>query len=179
MLRLFIALPVPDPVAHALAALQRGVPGARWSPRSNLHVTLRFVGDLDEARAGELDEALGQITVPGFDMSVGRGGFFGGAQPHALHVHASGGEGLAALRRRCERACRDTGLAPNTRAYTPHVTLAYLSRAADPALAVQFEQVNALFSAGPWRADRFYLYSSRLTPRGSAYRIEAEYPLDG
>jgi 2'-5' RNA ligase len=179
MPRLFVSLPIPDPVAAALTPLQRGVPGAKWSPRENLHVTLRFVGEIDDAVARDLDEALGRIEMAPFALATGRAGFFGGAQPHALFMHVEGGEPLATLRRRCERACREVGLPPDTRAYLPHVTLAYLGRATDPALAIGFEKAHALHRAPPWTADRFLLQSSRPTARANLYRDEAEYPLTG
>jgi RNA 2',3'-cyclic 3'-phosphodiesterase len=177
MLRLFVSIPVPEPVGDALVPLQRAVPGARWSPRENFHLTLRFIGEVDEALAGDLDERLAAIAVAPFELSASRGGFFGGANPHALFVHVDGGEPLATLRRRCERACREVGLEADTRAYTPHVTLAYLGAGVEPALVHQFERVTALFRAGPWMADRFQLVSSHRGRGANLYRVEAEYPL--
>jgi RNA 2',3'-cyclic 3'-phosphodiesterase len=179
MLRLFAAIALPDEIAAALLPLQRAVPGAKWSPRENFHVTLRFMGAVDEPTAEELDMALARAQVAPFALRLGRAGFFGGTQPHALFVHADGGDPLSVLRGRAERACRDCGLEPDRRAYTPHATLAYLGRDVDPARVHAWERAHALFEAGPWTVDRFFLWSSHSGDGPSRYRLEAEYPLTG
>jgi RNA 2',3'-cyclic 3'-phosphodiesterase len=180
MLRLFVALPIPEEVTARVTPLQRGVPGARWSPSNNLHLTLRFLGDVDERVAEDVDTELGRISQAPFDIALKGAGFFGGERPHALWLGVEPNPALHLLRQRCEKACRTAGLAPDPRAFTPHVTIAYLDRSAEPARVFAFERNQSLNRAGPWTADRFHLYSSHLPARGpSQYRIEAEYPLTG
>ncbi len=179
MLRLFIALPVPDAIADRLVAIQRGVPGAQWRPREALHVTLRFVGEVDEPFAEELDHALAAIRQAPFEMRALGAGSFGGADPHSLFLHVDGGPALRALAGACDAACRRLGKPPERERYTPHVTLAYLRGGSDPARVFAFERNQSLFRAGPWIADRFHLYSSWLGKGPSRYEIEAEYPLMG
>lgn len=179
MLRLFAALPVPDFIADRAVAIQAGVPGARWSPRANLHVTLRFIGEVSEDVASDVDAALAGISHPPFSLQLGAAGWFGGDQPHALHLHVDGGEALRVLQKRCERACRTAGLAPVTASYTPHLTLAYLRSSTRLDRVMAFVRNQSLFRADPWIADRFYLYSSYMGSGPSQYRIEAEYPLLG
>ncbi len=179
MLRLFLALPVPDEVADRLVAIQRGVPGARWRQRETLHVTLRFVGEVSETVARDLDELVAEIRVAPFPVTVTGAGSFGGDQPDTLWMGIDGGEPLALLAQRCERACRKAGLAPEGRTYRPHVTIAYLRGGTDRARVLAFERNQSLFRAGPWIADRFGLYSSWLGKGPSTYIEEAQYPLEG
>jgi 2'-5' RNA ligase len=179
MLRLFVACPVPPFIADRATAIQAGVPGARWSPRENLHVTLRFCGDVDEAQAEDLDAALAGISQGPIRLELKGAGWFGGDRPHALHLHVDGGEPLRVLRGRVEKACRAAGLVADTGAYTPHLTLAYLREGADLDRVMAFVRNQSLFRADPWTADRFHLYSSHPGRGPSRYRIEAEYPLLG
>jgi 2'-5' RNA ligase len=177
--RLFAALAVPDDVAHRLSAVQRGVGGARWSPRENMHITLRFFGDVKEDQGEDLDAALEEVARAhaGFDMRLRGVGFFGGVEPRVLFAAAAPNRALSALAEGCERAARRAGLTPDARKFTPHVTLAYLTGAAlDRVIA--FERNHALYESEAWRVDGFGLYSSwqkRSAP--NLYRLEADYPL--
>jgi RNA 2',3'-cyclic 3'-phosphodiesterase len=180
MLRLFAALPIPDLVADAMTRTQTKLEGAKWSPQENLHITLRFIGDVDERKCEDIDSELGQIRMGGFEVSLAGAGHFGGQKPHALYLGVADNANLTRLNKDCERACRRAGLGPDPRAYTPHATVAYLPRhqAIEPVMA--FEARNALVASPAWIADRFYLYSSATSGSGpSRYRIEAEYPLLG
>jgi RNA 2',3'-cyclic 3'-phosphodiesterase len=180
MLKLFAALPLPDHIADAAVAAQRGFDGARWSPRENLHITLRFIGDVDERKAEDIDAELGAIRVAPFELALQGAGFFGHEEPHAMWFGVAANDSLAALQRACERACRRAGLEALPRAYTPHVTVCYLPRHLELAPVIAYQQRHALISSPSWIADRFYLYSSATQgPGPSRYRIEAEYPLVG
>src|SRR3982751_4100483 len=90
-IRLFAALDLPDDVAERLLALMKGVPMAKWRPRENLHLTLRFFGEVAEPVADEIDIALGEVAEANapFDLTLKAAGTFGGADPHALWVGAS------------------------------------------------------------------------------------------
>ena len=178
MLRLFAALPIPDNVAEQIVRVQWGLAGAKWSPRDNLHLTLRFLGDLDERQAEDVDAALGEIRVAPFDLEVSGIGFFGGDEPHAIWFGVKPNSTLLGLQKQCERACRRAGLPPDPRAYRPHVTICYLPRHFSVETVSAFQQNNNLVAAPAWQADRFYLYASRTQSRGpSRYSVEAEYPL--
>jgi RNA 2',3'-cyclic 3'-phosphodiesterase len=178
MLRLFAALPVPDTVAVQIGRVQRGLAGAKWSPRENLHVTLRFMGDVNERQAEDVDAALGEIRVAPFDLELASVGFFGGDEPHAIWLGLKASPILLNLQKQCERACRKAGLLPDPRAFTPHVTICYLPRHFPVANVINFQQDQNLFAAPTWTADRFYLFASRTQgPGPSRYSIEAEYPL--
>ena len=177
--RLFAALALPEDVAAQAARLQRGVGGARWSPRENLHLTLSFYGEAPEPQADELDAMLEHVALAraGFDLQLKGAGVFGGADPNALYLGVAPNAALMALAEACARAGRRTGLKPDARKYTPHVTLAYLRR---PEIdrVIGFVRTHALFASRAWRVDRFGLYSSQVRDQApSLYRLEAEYRL--
>lgn len=179
--RLFAAIDLPDDVAERLMALMKGVPGAKWRPRENLHLTLRFFGEVAEPVADDIDAELAQAaeaTAP-FDLQLKAAGAFGGADPHNLWIGAADNAALKKLAADCERAARRAGLAPEARKFAPHVTLAYLNRA--PLERVHaFESRLGLFESRPFRVDRFGLYSSHVRKSApSLYRLEAEYALNG
>ncbi|MEN0653458.1 MULTISPECIES: RNA 2',3'-cyclic phosphodiesterase [Hyphobacterium] len=176
-LRLFAALPVPDEIAERLVHLQKGVPGAKWSPRENFHITLKFFGDMDEATAEDLDAELACARVQPFQLALKGAGSFGKTDPHAIWIGVESHPSLMLLAQACDRAARRAGLVAEKRRYTPHVTLAYLKRT-EVERVLAFERRCALFSTPAFTVDRFCLYSSH--PRENApnlYRVEAEYPL--
>src|SRR5690606_25038077 len=110
-LRLFAALHLPDDVAERLMALMKGVPGAKWRPRENLHLTLRFFGEVTEPTADDIDAALGEVAEANtpFELQLKGAGAFGGAEPHALWIGAAENAALMKLAADCERAARRAG----------------------------------------------------------------------
>ena len=177
MIRLFAALPVPYDIAQPLLRRQQGIPRARWSPEENLHITLRFFGEVNEAVADELDLALGAITVPPFDLELqGVDAFGEGEAVRSVFARVTPCAGLDRLAAKCETAARKVGLAPELRNYRPHVTLAYLKRSPPDRVAAWLIGHNLLHSP-PWRADHFALYSSWSGPDGSQYEVERVYRL--
>jgi 2'-5' RNA ligase len=177
MIRLFAALPIPPEIAEGLARRQEGVPGARWSSAENLHLTLRFFGELPEMTAADLDEALAAVGGGGFDVELAGVGAFGEAQDvRSLWAGVTPSSALTQLAKRCETAARRCGLKPETRVFRPHVTLAYLKRAPAPKVAAWVQDHNLLRSPS-WRATWFGLYSSWRSEDGSRYELERTYPL--
>jgi 2'-5' RNA ligase len=177
MIRLFAALAIPSEIAAALARRQTGIDGARWRPAESLHVTLRFFGDIAENVARDLDGELSVIDAAPFEMELAGAGAFGdGREVHAIWAGVAENAALSRLAKACETAARRAGLKAESRAWRPHVTLAYL-RHADPAEVGAWVQANNLLRSPPFAVEAFGLYSSHSTKEGSAYRLEAEYPL--
>ncbi|MGD9814675.1 MAG: RNA 2',3'-cyclic phosphodiesterase [Hyphomonadaceae bacterium] len=178
-LRLFAALALPEDVADRLLALQKGVPGAKWRPRENLHLTLRYFGELQEPVADDLDSELAAVAdahAP-VEVQLKGAGAFGGADPHTLWIGVRESAALSALAAACERAARRVKLKPESRRFTPHVTLAYLS-AAPLDRVHSFEQRLGLFETRPFLVESFGLYSSHARKSApSLYKLEAEYAL--
>ena len=177
MIRLFTAVAVPAEIGQGLLSRQHGIEGARWRPLDAFHITLKFIGDVQETTARDLDEELQGIATPPFDLALQGVGHFGeGVEIHAVWAGVAETPDLRRLAKANEAAARRAGLKLETRLYTPHVTLAYLKRPSVPEVAAWI-QANNLLRSPPFRVDRFGLYSSWRTSEGSAYRLEAEYPL--
>jgi 2'-5' RNA ligase len=176
VIRLFLALALPDVVVAGLLAMQSGVPGARWSTREQLHLTLRFIGEVDERDADAIDEVLAGISVPRFELELKGVGAFGGKSPHALWAGIAPSEPLMHLHRKIESAIQRLGFPAEERKYTPHVTLARL-RGTPAGRVMDFLSDHALYASGPFQAKTFTLFSSRLTASGSRYVAERDYEL--
>ena len=175
--RLFATIGLPDAACDPLLALQAGLPGASWRPRENLHLTLRFFGDIDERQAEDLDFELAKIAAPAFELTLEGAGWFGRLEPHALWIGVGENPALISLQGKCERAARRAGLAPEQRKFLPHITLAYLDRTPVAKLA-KFTQGLGTFRSGPIEVTGFSLYASWLS-RGEAniYEPVTRYPL--
>ena len=177
-MRLFVALPVPDTVAQELMLLHGGVPGARWQSREQLHLTLRFIGEVDGRDARALDDALAAIDAPAFELQLHGVGQFGNKQPHTLWAAARRHEMLDHLQRKVDNAIRRVGQPQDGHKFMPHITLARL-RHAELEKVREWLTAHALFTSDQFSVDAFCLYSSKLTSDGSIYRIEQHYPLRG
>jgi len=177
MLRLFVALDLPEPVRDRLAGLQGGVPGARWVAPETMHLTLRFVGEVDDPTARDLDAALSRVDAPAFELSiVGVDCFEAQRKPQTLWAGVEAGPALAHLRDKVDRAAVAAGLGPDDRKFRPHVTLGRLKQAPRERVARWLAE-NGLLRLGPVAIDRFALYSSHLTADGPIYEELADYPL--
>jgi 2'-5' RNA ligase len=177
MIRLFAAVAIPPEIGEGLAWRQAGLPGARWRTGEQLHVTLRFFGDVAPRQAEDLDLELERIAANPFELVLAGAGSFGeGWRIDTLWAGLEPSEPLERLHGKCEAAARKVGLKPEARRYTPHVTLAYMGPAAEPKVAAWIAEHNLLKSP-PFRVDRFGLYSSVLSPSGSRYHLEREYRL--
>lgn len=177
MLRLFAAVEVPPDIAEELDRHQDELPGARWREPEQLHVTLRFFGDVPEPVADDLDAELSGVTGQPFDLTLAGSGAFGlGHQSRAVWAGVEPGAPLKQLASRCEAAARRAGLAPETRVFKPHVTLAYVKRS-DPENVAIWVRKHSLLRTAPFRVTWFGLYSSTLGSDGGAYTLQREYPL--
>lgn len=177
-LRLFLAIPIPAPIAERLALLEADVPGASWRTAEQFHLTLRFIGEVSEATARDIDLELGRITAAPFEISLADAGSFGGREPTALWAGVTAPPDLQRLAASCETAIRNAGLPPEPRKYKPHVTIAYLHGTFDTEVA-HFLQDASAFRTDPFWVDHFAMYSSHSTRAGSHYREQAVYPLIG
>ncbi len=175
-MRLFVAIALPDDVAASLAFIQAGCPGARWQAREQLHLTLRFIGEVDGREAVAIDDALRMIAAPPFRLELKGTGEFGGRNAHALWAGVHASEPLLHLQRKIESALQRVGIAAEPRKFTPHVTLARL-RGTPHGRVLDYLADHALYSSPAFDVGAFILYSSVLTSDGSVYRAERGYPL--
>jgi RNA 2',3'-cyclic 3'-phosphodiesterase len=176
MLRLFAAIEIPEPIRDQLPMPDGQIPGCNWVEDENLHITLRFLGDVDNAQAQTIDEVLETIRASAFPLALHGLDTFGGRNPHALYAGVRPSPALLHLYQKIDTALTRTGF-PNDRAkYVPHVTLARLRSAPDDKIAA-FIQAHNLFDCDPFEVTEFHLYSSVLHAGGSVYTIERTYPL--
>lgn len=176
MPRLFTAITVSEDVADQLLGLDQPMPGARWADADQFHVTLRFLGDVDNSVAREFAAELETITVEPFELRLVGVGAFGGNEPRSLWAGVAPSEALSELARAHERAARNAGLPPETRNFMPHVTLARLRRTPVDVVARYLSRHGA-FKSKPFLVDRFVLYLSKPKVGGGPYVTEAEYGL--
>jgi 2'-5' RNA ligase len=177
MVRLFVALALPALVKTQLALLAGGIPGAKWVPPENYHLTLRFIGEVEHFVADEVDHALAAIRAPRFDLSLaGIGTFEKGGRIQSLHVTAERSEALTRLQGKVETALQRIGLEPERRRFAPHVTLARTERA-DTQKLVAFVHSHSLFRTPPVPVEAFTLFSSRLGKDQAHYVPEVDYEL--
>lgn len=173
MLRLFVGIELPPELKLRLSLLCSGVPGARWVDPGNYHLTLRFIGEVDEGLASDIDGVLLQIRAKAFDVALAGVGRFA---DRMLWAGVDKSPPLLHLRDKVESALVRLGLEPETRRYAPHVTLARLRNASEAKLRTFIEE-HALFRTDPFRVERFSLVASYLTKSGAIYEDQADYGL--
>jgi 2'-5' RNA ligase len=176
MPRLFTGLEIPQNLANELAMLRGGIYGARWIDAENYHITLRFIGDIDHATAGDVVGALDQIRRDAFTVTLDELSYFGGDRPRAIVAKAQPVPPLVQLQAEQERLLRRIGIPPEPRKFTPHVTLARLRDASTLAVADYLGARS--FLSRRFEAHRFVLFSSRDSFGGGPYVIEETYPFN-
>jgi RNA 2',3'-cyclic 3'-phosphodiesterase len=178
MPRLFTAIEVPEAIRQRLALIRAPLSGAKWIEAENMHVTLRFAGDIDGRTADELANALGGIRARPFQLAIAGVGAFGGRDPRVLWAGVEAGDELDTLYRANERAARAAGLEPEGRTFKAHVTLARMRHARQQAVA-RFLAENGALRTEPFTATSFVLLSARPGTGGPPYVVEAEFPFEG
>jgi len=176
MPRLFTALEIPSRVAQSLAMMRGGLPGARWIDPENYHLTLRFIGDIDDALARDIASLLGQVQRTAFDLRLDGLSSFGGRKPRALVAAAAAGQALMELQAEHERLLQRVGLEPEGRKFTPHVTLARLRDSSSRQVA-DYLAARGHYRSSSFQIARFVLFSSRSSVGGGPYVVEEAYPL--
>ena len=186
MPRLFTGLEIPSDVGQSLATLRGGLPGARWIDPENYHVTLRFIGDVDDTIAREVASMLGRVRREAFELRVDDLKSFGGRKPRAIVAALGPAQALMELQAEHERLLQRVGLEPEGRKFTPHVTLArkYIPhvtlarlRESSNRQVADYLSVRAPFRSPLFKVSRFVLFSSRSSVGGGPYVVEAAYPL--
>jgi 2'-5' RNA ligase len=182
-MRLFVALDLPWWLRERLSLLSgAGIPGARWVPPENYHLTLRFIGETPSHRAEDIDHALAALRGRGFSLTLAGLGVFArngpkGGRSTTLWVGVERNPQLDHLQSKIETALQRVGLEPERRRFAPHVTLARLDPVVPEAKLAAFVQAHNLFRSEPVPIEHFTLFSSLLGKEQSVYTAEVEYPL--
>ena len=175
MPRLFTGLEIPPDLAEELALMRGGLTGARWIDVADYHLTLRFIGDIDLVTADAVHDVLSGIRRKPFTVTLEGLDYFGGDKPRAIVAKAQPSPALVELQAEQERLLRRAGVAPETRRFVPHVTLARMRNA--PQMAVAHYLGTRGFLTRSFEVGGFVLYSSRDSVGGGPYVVEAAYPL--
>ncbi len=176
MPRLFTGVEIPSDIGQALSMLRGGLPGARWITPDNYHLTLRFIGDVDEMIAQEVALMLGRVKRGAFDLHLEGLTSFGGRRPRAVVATVAPAQALLDVQAEQERLMQRIGLEPEGRKYTPHVTLARLRDSSSLDVA-EFLSARGYFRTAAFPVSRFVLFSARESVGGGPYVVEASYPL--
>ena len=175
-MRLFVAVYLPEELQKRVWKAGDVVEGPwKREPVEKLHITLKFVGEVDEKRFREIDEVLSGIKHPPFDVEiVGAGAFPSTKNPRVVWIGARG-EGLFSLQREVEEALLSLGIPREAREFVPHVTL---GRARGRIDISSFLEKFSERSFGKFTVREFTLVRSYLKPGGSEYEIIRRYPLE-
>jgi 2'-5' RNA ligase len=181
-LRIFVAIDLPEPLKQQLSALTVPIGGVRWTEPENLHLTLRFIGDVPSETAGEIQAALSDIQSPPFSLQfMGVGTFPANPRkpPRIIWAGLSNPPAIQSLHEKIEKVVRDLGPTPDNRPYTPHITLGRVKTADDHTVSAigQFLERNAAFHTEAFIPIEFHLMESRLLPSGAKYTSLARYSL--
>lgn len=167
--RLFVAIDVPDSHVDALRQLEDTSLEARWTPAHQFHLTLRFIGDVDEGAVDAIRSTL--ASVPGAMLTVRAGGldvFPSRRRPRVLVVPVEADSSLVRLQRAIDGRLHALGIEPDSRPFNPHITVARLTRAS-PQSVRGYLRTHASFSLPPFEVDAFYLYESTLSSTGAVH----------
>ena len=178
MQRFFIAIDMPPAISAGLTGLCQGISGAKWADVAHFHLTLRFIGDVDDGLLSDMEFALAEIEAPAFEITLKGVGYFPPRGPaKTLWAGIADKPMLVRLHDQVVAALGALSLESEHRKFVPHITLARFRRGAPPAQVAEFLSRHALFRSEPFAVTEFHLYSSRLRPDGALHRIEASYPL--
>ncbi len=173
MHRLFVALELPAAIRERLLGIMGGIRGARWQDDTQLHLTVRFIGEVDRHQAEDIAAALGSVRHPPFEIALSGAGSFGKRGKGALWAGVAPHDELKALHKMVDQACVRAGVDPDNRAYHPHITIARLGRHAGR--VEPFIERWAGLSSEAFSVDGTCLYESRLGSEGASYKIIERY----
>ena len=184
-MRLFLAIELSDDVrSHLLVArrrLETGLPKIAYTKPENLHVTLKFLGDVEPKRVDAITESLGKIATQRIELHATGIECFPARGPIRVVTAALSGDGVAPLRAlvdAIEQRMKFLGFDREQRAYKPHVTLAR----ARPVLSAKFRQLASDATVDLWPGPsfspaEFVLMDSQLSPQGSKYSAVARFAI--
>jgi RNA 2',3'-cyclic 3'-phosphodiesterase len=177
MIRLFVAIDIPESIQKEVQGMGRAIPKARPVPADQLHLTLKFIGEVEGSSFLDIRDSLKEIVHPKFLLALkGVGTFPPRGMPRILWAGVEPAAGIAALRNTIEKTLDAVGIAREKKKYTPHLTLARLNNC--PIRHLQnYLAGNAFLQTPDFTVDNFHLYSSKLTPKGALHTLECSYPL--
>jgi 2'-5' RNA ligase len=187
-MRIFIALDIPADIRTRMLEYaeraRRLAPEARWARPEGLHVTLKFIGEVSDAKVPEIKSALAAVKAAPFAVKFENVGFFPSPKsPRVFWIGVEGGSALGELAAAIDNATHAHGVAKEDRAYSPHLTLARAG--SGPGTLHQLRPLASLLQAeaapqfGTMTAREFFLYQSQPQRGGSKYAKLERFSLEG
>ena len=177
MHRLFVAIRPPEPIRDLLLDVMDDSADFRWQSDEQLHLTLRFIGEVERPVADDIADALAAIRSPRLELRITGTGRFEQRSSGGLWAGVEPKTPVAALAAKVERACQQAGLEPERRAFHPHITVARWKGRRTREVAAYLDRPRGL-TTDPFEVDQFILFESRLSKHGAHYEEVASYPLD-
>jgi 2'-5' RNA ligase len=176
--RLFVAIRAPDDIVDRLVDIMDDSPELRWVAADNIHLTLRFIGEVERPIANDIADALRRVRADSFALRLTGVGMFDQRNGGALWAGAEPRPPVMTLAAKVDRACQSAGIEAEHRAFHPHITIARYRRQ-ERALAQDFLERNRGFATADFTVDRFTLFESRLSRHGAHYEEVASFDLAG
>lgn len=174
MPRLFVGLELPERIKQQLLAIQRPISGARWQSAEQLHLTLRFLGNVEDPVAALIESTLATLKLHPFALAVKGVDCFGDPQhPRNLWAGVQPESPVKMLHDELNRRFETIGFAPERRPFKPHVTLSRFGRQAGSAealLAAERELVSPVFVV-----EQLSLFESHQDHQGARYQVIGRY----
>ena len=180
MRRIFIAADLPPDMREKMAALKRDIKGVRWYGPDHIHLTMRFIGEVEDDIVGEVQQALYSIEAPAIELeSDGVGLFFAKKRPRVIWVGLQPAEPLKELRSRIDEALQHIGLPEDKKAFKPHVTIGKCKKSVDKGSVLDLKDDYGDWKEAAGKLSTLTLYSSTLSPEGAIHTPLEHYPLNG
>jgi 2'-5' RNA ligase len=178
MYRLFVAVDLPEMVKNSIRTICEGLPEAKWVDERQLHLTIRFIGEVDSRLFDGIKDNLAEVSESSFILTIkGVGCFPPRKSPRVLWVGIENNETLIRLAEKVERTLVEkNGLEPDHRKFSPHITIARFREPATDKISDYLVR-HSSFHTESFPVDAFHLYSSTLTRAGAEHKREASYPL--
>jgi 2'-5' RNA ligase len=176
MHRLFVAIRPPEDVRDLLIDAMDDSPALRWVGDEQLHLTLRFIGEVERPVAKDIAAALDRVCSSNFQIRISGAGKFEKRSGGALWAGIEPKTPVVGLAAKVERALQQVGLEPEHRAFSPHITLARWNRRNSEAVEA-FLRRNSDLHSDPFDVDRFVLFESKLSRHGPHYEEIAAFAL--
>jgi len=178
MPRLFVAIELPESIKEGLNGLcSYGIQGVNWVNPNQFHLSLRFIGEVDQGTFDNIADTLIKIKGKPFMLSLtGVGTFPQGKSPKVIWAGVTKNEQLIHLQKKVETRLNQIGIQKEKKRFSPHITLARV-KGKLPGRIGDFLGYHSLYHSGEFEVDSFHLFSSVLNPKGAIYRKEREYPL--
>jgi 2'-5' RNA ligase len=176
-MRLFIAIELPEDVKRELGRLKVDIPGARWVPVDQIHLTLAFLGEVEDAAMERLTGEVARVQVTEFQLCFsGTGCFPDRSRPRVLWIGLEPHPLLNTLAAKVREAVLTCGIPQEERPFSPHITLARLKLPASGEVGAFLDR-NRKLRLPALRVREFTLYQSRLTPQGAVHTPVRGFPL--